>query len=80
MEFVACVCVGCVSVADIANPYLFVYGSRTWISLDISCFYEEHCQPSTGSAWSACPKTVIGPPLLGAGEVDTMCTGFARLL
>ena len=26
------------------------------------------------------PKTVIGPPLLGAGVVDTMWTGFARPL
>ena len=25
-------------------------------------------------------KTVIGPPLLGAGGVDTICTGFARPL
>ena len=44
------------SVADIANPYLFVCGSRTWISLDIARFYEEHCQPSSGSAWLAWPK------------------------
>ena len=38
-----------------------------WISVDIARFYEEHCQPSSGSAWPACPKTVIGPTLLGAG-------------
>ena len=25
-------------------------GSRTWISLDITRFYEEHCLPSSGSA------------------------------
>ena len=25
-------------------------GSRTWISFDITHFYEEHCQPSSGSA------------------------------
>ena len=25
------------SVADIANPDMFVCGSRTWISLDIAC-------------------------------------------
>ena len=68
------------SVADIVNPVLFACGSRTWISLDITRFYEEHCQPSSGSAWPACQKTVIGPPLLGAGGVDTICTGFARPL
>ena len=39
----------------------------TWISLDIAHFHEEHCQPSSGSAWPACPKTIIRPQLLGAG-------------
>ena len=68
------------SVADIANPDLLACGSRTWISLDIARFYEEHCQPSSGSAWPACPKTVIGPPLMGEGGVDIICTGFARPL
>ena len=53
------------SVADIANPDLFACGSRTWISLDIARFYEEHCQPSSGSAWPARPKSVIRHPLLG---------------
>ena len=59
-------------------PNLFACSSRTWISLDIAHFYEEHCQPSSGFAWLAYPKTVIGFPLLGAGGVDTICTGFAR--
>ena len=58
------------SVADIVNPNLFACGSRTWISLDIACFYEE-------SAWPAYPKTVIGPPMLGAGGVDAIYTWFA---
>ena len=31
------------SVADIANPDLFACGGRTWIGLDITRFYEEHC-------------------------------------
>ena len=44
------------SVADIANPDLFACSNWTWISLDIAHFYEEHCQPSSGSAWPACPK------------------------
>ena len=66
------------SVADIANPDLFACGSRTWISLDIVRFYEEHCQPSSGFAWLACQKTVIEPTLLGAGGVDTICTGVCQ--
>ena len=52
-----CVC-GCIVVmdvfgvdmylftADIANPDLFVCGCRTWICLDITCFYEVQHQPS----------------------------------
>ena len=68
------------SVADIANPDLFACGGRTWTSLDIARFYEEHCQLSSGSAWPACPKTVIGTPSLGACWVDTIYTGFARPL
>ena len=47
------------SEANIANPDLLVCGSRTWISLDIARFYEEHCQPSSAQ------KTVIGPHCWG---------------
>ena len=50
-------------VADIANPDLFACGSRTWISLDIGL------PPPP-------PQTVIRPPLLGVGGVDTVCTGL----
>ena len=63
------------SVADIGNPDLFVCGSQTWVSLNITCFYEEHCQPSSGSACPACLKNGNW-----AGGVDTICTGFARPL
>ena len=65
------------SAADIANPDLFVCGSRIWISLniDIARFYEEHCQSSSGSAWPACLKNGNR-----AGGVDTICTAFARPL
>ena len=48
------------SVADIANPDLFVCGSRTWISLDITHFYEAHCQSSSGSAWPAMARGGVG--------------------
>ena len=56
------------SVADIANPYLFACSSRTWISLDIARFYEEHCQPSSGFAWPACPKDGNRAPIAGGGR------------
>ena len=68
-------------VADIANPDLFVCGSPTWISLDLAAFMRCIASHPPG-----CPhgrhaqKMVIGPPLLGAGGVDTICTGFARPL
>ena len=68
------------SVSDITNPDLFVCGSRALISLDIARFYEEHFQPSSGSAWPDCPKNGNRAPLLGAGWVDIICTVFARPL
>ena len=38
------------SVADIANPDLFACDCRTWIRLDISRFFKEQYQSSSGSA------------------------------
>ena len=61
------------SVADIANPDLFACGSRTWISLDIASH-------PAGPHGRLAKKTVIRPPLLGEGVVDTICTGFASPL
>ena len=43
-------------IADITNPDSFDSCCRTWISLDITRFCEEQRQPSSGSAWPACPK------------------------
>ena len=37
-------------VADIANSDLFACVCRTWIRPDITRFYKEHYQPSSGSA------------------------------
>ena len=71
--FITCMCLWQTSNIQTC---LCVCGSRTWISVDIDRFYEGYCQPSSGSAWPTCPKTVIGPPLLGSGGVDTICTGF----
>ena len=62
-------------MADIANPDLFVCGCRTWIGLDITHFYEEQCQPFSGSAWQACPtKTENCVPIAWGGRFDTICT------
>ena len=60
------------SVADIANPDLCVCSSRTWISLDIARFYEEHVRHAG--------KNGNRVPIPGAGWVDTICTGFDRPL
>ena len=56
------------SVANIANPDFFACVSRTWISLDIGHFYEEYCQPSSGSAWPACTKNGNRSPITGGGR------------
>ena len=61
-------------MADIANPDLSVCGCRTWICLDITRFYEEQHQTSSGSAWPACPKTVNQAHIRGGGRFDTICT------
>ena len=60
-------------IADIANPYLFVCGCLTWICLDITCFYEEEHQPSSGSN-----KTINLAPIAGAGGFDTICTAVCH--
>ena len=56
-------------IADITNPDSFVQCCRTWISLDITRFCEEHRQPSSGSAWPARPKKVSRTPIAGGGKV-----------
>ena len=61
-------------MAYIVNPDLFVCSCRTWIWLDITRFYEEQRQASSGSAWPACPKIVNRAPIAGGGGFDTICT------
>ena len=69
------------SVVDIANPDLFACGGRTWISLDIARFYEEHCQPyPAGPHGRLVQKNGNRAPIAGAGGVDSICTGFASPL
>ena len=68
------------SVTDIANSDLLRCCCRSWISLDIVRFYEEQCQPSSGSAWQACPKTVNRASLLGEGGVDRICTAACQTI
>ena len=56
-------------MADITNPDFLVWSCRTWIGLDITRFCEQQRQPSRGSAWPACPKTVNRVLIAGGGEV-----------
>ena len=49
--------------------------SRPW-SKPPTRFCEEQRQPSIRSAWPACRKRKIRPPLLGAGGFDTICTAI----
>ena len=53
-------------MADIANPDLFVCVVVGPGFLSTTA--------SSGSAWSACQKTVNRAPLLGTGGFDTICT------
>ena len=46
-------------MADITNPDFLVKSCRTWIGLDITRFCEQQRQPSSGSAWPACPKKSV---------------------
>ena len=63
------------SVADIENPDLLACGCRTWIRLEITCFYEEQCHSSSGSASPAFPqKTLNRAPIAWGGNIDTICT------
>ena len=68
------------SVTDIANPDLFACGSRTWISLEMAAFMRSMTSHPAGPHGRLAQKTVIGPPLLGAGGVDTICTSLDRPL
>ena len=62
-------------MAYIANPDLFVCGCRTWVCLDITHFYEEKRQPSSGSVWP-----VNRAPMAGAGGFETICTAVCNRL
>ena len=59
-------------MAVMTNPELFAYSCRAWICLGISRFYEEQCQPSSGSAWPSSPKKRLIGPLL-TGGINTIC-------
>ena len=64
-------------MADITNPDFLVLSRRTWIGLDITRFCEQQRQPSSGSAWPACPKNgKSGPHCWGRGG----STQFAQQL
>ena len=63
---------------DIANPDLFVCGCWTWIYLDITRFYDEHRQPSSGFAWPACENTVNRSPIYWGGGFNTISTSVCN--
>ena len=60
-------------LSDIANPYLFVcvVVGPGLVSTSPVFIRRIARQPSSGSAWPACPKKGNR-----AGWVDTFCTGF----
>ena len=71
---VLCLADTCTSeVHPVFNPvalygYLFSGMYLTWIGLDITRFCEQQRQPSSGSAWPACQKTVNQVPIAGGGK------------
>ena len=75
----------CCTLSISASYRVFVYDkyrkSRfvwVWIRLDITHFNEEQRQPSSGSAWPACPKTVNRAHIAGAGGFDTIFTAVCN--
>ena len=46
----------CICLWPILQIQICLCGCRTLICIDIIRFYEEQCQPSSGSAWATCPK------------------------
>ena len=65
------------SVADIENPIcLRVFVGPGFVSTSPAFMRSSTRHPAGPHDWIA----VIGPPLLGAGGVDTIGTGFARPL
>ena len=65
-------------MANIANPDLFACSCWTWIILDIACFYEEQCQPSSESAWPACPNNDKSETHFWGWGVNTICTAVCQ--
>ena len=67
--FLTCICLWQISQIQ---TFLFKV-----VGLDITRFCEQHCQPSSGSAWPACPKNFkSGPHCWGRGG----STQFAQQL
>ena len=64
------------AVEDIANPGLFGCGLVSTSPAFMRSFVNHPAGPHDRLV----QKTVIGPPLMGAGGVDTICIGFARPL
>ena len=66
-------------MVDIANPDLFVCGCQTWICLDITLFMRSSASHPAGQHGRCAQKTgKLGPPLLGVGGFDTICTAVCN--
>ena len=70
------------SVVDIANPDFLGCCCRTCNIHGISRFYEQQCQPSSGSAWLACLKTVNRAPIVEGrkGQHTAFCMTCSLLM
>ena len=65
--FLTCICLWQISHIQ---TRLFIC-CRTWIGLDITRFREQQRQPSSGSAWPACPKNGKSGPHCWGREGST---------
>ena len=74
--FLTCICVW--QISQIQTCLRVVVGSG--LVSTSPAFMRSLASHPTGPHGRLAQKTVIGPPLLGAGGVDTICTGFVRTL
>ena len=74
--FLICICMW--QISEIQTCFRMVVGPG--LVLTSHAFMRSIASQPVGLHDRLAQKTVIGPPLLGEGGVNTICTGFARLL
>ena len=74
--FLTCICLW--QISQIQNCLRVVVGPG--LDSTSPAFMRSIASHTAGPHGRLAKKTVIGPPLLGAGGVDTICTVFARPL